>query len=121
MFSWYRNSARCYVYLSDAKHCDETDPSSRSWQSTFAKARWFTRGWTLKELIALPSVEFFCSNGRSLGDKSLQRQLHEITKIKITALQGKDLSNFGIEQRLSWATDRETKRAEDKAYSLLSI
>ena len=78
-------------------------------------------GWTLQELIALPSVEF-CSNGNRLGDKkSLEGQLHEITGIPVSALQSSPLSEFSFDERISWAQLRETKREEDKAYSLLGI
>ena len=124
MFRWYRNAAKCYVYLSDVStnDHDQVDPSLQSWQSAFRKSRWFTRGWTLQELIAPLWVEFFCSNGKRLGDKkSLERQLHEITGIAVPALQGTSLSGFSREERMSWAENRETKREEDKAYSLLGI
>jgi hypothetical protein len=124
MFRWYRNSAKCYVYLSDVStgDHDQVDPSLQSWQSTFQQSRWFTRGWTLQELIAPLSVEFFCSNGKPLGDKkSLEQQLHEITGIAVPALQGTTLSAFSINERMSWAASRQTKREEDKAYSLLGI
>ncbi|KAH7370730.1 heterokaryon incompatibility protein-domain-containing protein, partial [Rhexocercosporidium sp. MPI-PUGE-AT-0058] len=124
MFRWYRNAAKCYVYLSDVStngH-DLVDPSLQSWQSAFQESRWFTRGWTLQELISPLSVEFFSSNGTWLGDKrSLEQQLREITEIDIQALRGESLSNFSVERRMSWAKKRETKRGEDKAYSLLGI
>jgi hypothetical protein len=124
MFRWYRDATKCYVYLSDVStnDHDQVDPFLQSWQSAFKKSRWFTRGWTLQELIAPPSVEFFCSNGKRLGDKkSLERQLHDITGIPVPALQGTPLSAFSVNERMSWAENRETMREEDKAYSLLGI
>src|SRR5947207_174581 len=88
----------------------------------FRKSRWFTRGWTLQELIAPASVEFFSLEGKRLGDKkSLERQVHEITGIPVPALQGSALSHFSVSARFSWAEKRETKRKEDMAYSLLGI
>lgn len=51
----------------------------------------------------------------------MERQVCEITGIHITALRGTPLSQFGIEDRKSWAIDRKTTRPEDKAYSLLGI
>jgi hypothetical protein len=115
MFQWYREAAKCYVYLSDVSIRDQ-------WQSAFRQSRWFTRGWTLQELIAPASVEFFSSEGQLLGDKnSLSRQVHEITGIPIPALQGNPLSEFTITERMSWAEKRETTRKEDNAYSLLGI
>ncbi|TAQ90799.1 hypothetical protein B7494_g866 [Chlorociboria aeruginascens] len=119
MFRWYRNAAKCYVYLSDVATNEhgQVDLSKH-----FSNARWFTRGWTLQELIAPRSVEFFCSNRRRLGDKkSLERQLHKTTGIAVLALQGTPLSAFGVEDRMLWAAKRQTKCEEDKAYSLLGI
>lgn len=124
MFRWYRNAVKCYVYLSDVlrNDHDQADSALQSWQIAFQKSRWFTRGWTLQELIAPQSVEFFSSNGKLLGNKkSLEQQLHGITGIKISALRGTPLSTFSIEERMSWGENRQTKREEDKAYSLLGI
>jgi hypothetical protein len=68
------------------------------------------------------SVEFFSSDGRRLGDKiSLEQQIHQITGIHVRALQGHQLSSFSISERMSWAAKRETRRVEDKAYSLFGI
>ncbi|KAM0307192.1 hypothetical protein ACHAO8_010528 [Botrytis cinerea] len=121
MFRWYRNAARCYVYLSDVS-TNGHNQAGLSWQPIFKASRWFTRGWTLQELIAPRSVEFFCSNGMLLGDKrSLEHLIHEITGIEISALHGQNLSDFSIDERMSWAKNRETKREEDKAYCLLGI
>jgi hypothetical protein len=125
MFRWYRNAAKCYVYLSDVS-TNNHNPINQSfqwtWEPAFRKSRWFTRGWTLQELTAPPWVEFFSSEGKRLGDKkSLERQVHEITGIAVRALQGSDLSEFSVTERMSWAENRETKREEDKAYSLLGM
>ena len=125
MFRWYHDAAKCYVYLSDVLtpnlHANDY-VSQLIWESAFYKSKWFTRGWTLQELIAPSLVEFFSLEGKRLGDKkSLQRQLHEVTGIAIQALQGSPLSQFPVTQRMSWAEKRETKREEDGAYSLLGI
>jgi hypothetical protein len=125
MFRWYRNAAKCYVYLSDVSisDTDENDPASRiMWELAFRKSRWFTRGWTLQELIAPESVEFFSLECKRLGDKkSLERQVHEITGIPLEAFQGSPLSHFAVSERMSWAENRKTKREEDSAYSLMGI
>jgi hypothetical protein len=125
MFRWYRNAAKCYVYLRDVSRpaSDANDKSSQlPWEPALRKSRWFTRGWTLQELIAPTSVEFFSKDGERLGDKrSLERHIHEITGIPIRALQGSPLSNFSITERMSWTKKRETTREEDNAYSLLGI
>ena len=124
MFRWYRNATKCYVYLSDVSTNDHIQNKLpfQSWELAFQKSRWFTRGWTLQELLAPPSVEFFSLEGKRLGDKkSLERQVQERTRIAARALQGTPLSEFSITERMSWAENRETKREEDKVYSLLGI
>jgi hypothetical protein len=124
MFRWYQNAAKCYVYLLDVSTNDynQADASLQSWQSAFRNSRWFSRGWTLQELLAPLSVEFFCVNGKRLGDKkSLEKQLYDITGIAVSALRGTPLPEFTVKERMSWAKDRVTKREEDMAYSLLGI
>jgi WD40 repeat protein len=122
MFRWYRKAAKCYAYLTDVSTNDQIDLSLQPWEAAFGNSRWFTRGWTLQELIAPPSVDFFCSNGNRLGDKkSLEGQLHKITRIPVSVLRGSPLSNFGFDERVLWARNRDTKREEDLAYSLLGI
>jgi hypothetical protein len=124
MFLWYRNAVKCYVYLSDVsiRKWEKTDEPTDTWERDFRTSRWFTRSWTLQELIAPASVEFFSSDGQRLGDKiSLERQIHESTGINVRALQGHQLSDFSISERMSWAVRRQTKRVEDKAYALFGI
>ena len=125
MFRWYHDADICYVYLSDVSISGsmKNDQFSQwTWEVDFQKSRWFTRGWTLQELIAPASVEFFSVEGKRLGDKkSLERQIQQITGIAAQALQGGPLSQFTINERMTWAAKRETKREEDMAYSLLGI
>jgi hypothetical protein len=124
MFRWYRDAAKCYVYLSDvsAHNRNNVNQSRRTWEPAFRKSKWFTRGWTLQELLAPKSVTFFSREGKYLGDKkSLEEQIHEITDVPLTALRGEYLTDFSIDERLRWAEKRETKREEDKAYCLLGI
>jgi hypothetical protein len=124
MFCWYQNARKCYVYLSDVKYSPSTgdEESSRRWKPAFRQSRWFTRGWTLQELLAPASVTFYSREGELLGDKqSLNVTIHEITGISVEALQGKPMSEFGLDERFSWAANRQTTREEDGAYCLLGI
>jgi hypothetical protein len=124
MFRWYRNASRCYVYLSDvpSRTVDMHNCSPQLWESDFRRSRWFTRGWTLQELLAPASVEFFSLEGERLGDrKSLSQQICDSTNIHPNALQGDSLFQFSIEERMRWIEYRETGKEEDKAYSLLGI
>jgi len=124
MFRWYKNAERCYVYLSDvsSKPPGEGSDARRKRKPVIRKSRWFTRGWTLQELIAPASVEFFSKDGDRLGDKeSLKQTLHEITGIAVRALEGSPMTSFTVDERMQWAQGRNTKRKEDAAYSLLGI
>jgi hypothetical protein len=123
MFRWYRDAVKCYVYLLDVvAHNDDNVQTQRMLESEFRKTRWFTRGWTLQELIAPASVEFFSREWKHLGDKTtLEQQIHETTQIPITALRGTPLSNFRVDERMQWAANRHTRRKEDKAYCLMGI
>jgi hypothetical protein len=125
MFRWYRNATRCYVYLSDvsssARDSNEEE-STPLWELQFRKSRWFTRGWTLQELLAPKTVEFFSKEGKRLGDRlSLEQPVYETTGIPVSALQGAPLSQFSVDERLLWNKDRHTKLEEDGVYSLLGI
>ena len=122
MFRWYHNATKCYVLLPDVYINTDKEFDSQSWKSDFQRSKWFTRGWTLQELLAPGLVEFFCQGGKRLGDKiSLKQQIHEITGIPVSALLEGSLSEFGVDERMSWIGPRQTKLEEDKAYSLLGI
>ncbi|KAJ8130766.1 hypothetical protein O1611_g2863 [Lasiodiplodia mahajangana] len=110
MFQWYRNSSLCYAYLYDL-------PSL-----AFEESRWFTRGWTLQEMIAPKEIKFYDRNWEFRGTKSaLIRQLHDITSVDRSILLGGSLRLISIARRLSWAAKRETTRVEDMAYCLLGL
>jgi hypothetical protein len=121
IYCLYRKSTKCYVYLPDVRKA-AINTNDLAWESAFRKSRWFTRGWTLQELITPISVEFFSKEGELLGDKStLERHVCEITGIPAEALRGSPLPNFSIAERISWAEQHKTTCKEDKAYSLLGI
>lgn len=115
MYKWYANAAKCYVYLPDVS-------VKQDWQEQFQRSNWFTRGWTLQELIAPRVVEFFSVEGQKLGDKtSLQHQIHRVTGISIEALQGKSLAEISEQERFSWTIGRQATVDEDVVYCLLGI
>lgn len=119
MFRWYQESAVCYAYLADVQYSikDSIIPDYE-----FVFSRWFTRGWTLQELIA-PSVVIFLDNSwRELGSKeALQRRISYSTNIPSSFLLGDDLEKASVAQRMSWAAKRTTTRVEDLAYCLMGI
>ncbi|KAI1115590.1 HET-domain-containing protein [Nemania sp. NC0429] len=125
MFKWYRNAKRCYVFLQDVTG-SENDPS-------FRKSRWFTRGWTLQELLAPKLVSFYDRDWNIIGtihddalritddDSQLCDVVSSITSIPIAFLKGAPLTDACVAKRMSWASKRESTRPEDVAYSLLGI
>ena len=126
MFRWYKKAVHCYVYLSDvvgtSPRKENTLEGTKGWESAFRNSRWFTRGWTLQELIAPRTVKFYNADGELLGDKfSLVSIIRDITGIAEEALQGHSLSTFSVEDKLSWTAQRSTRRAEDAVYSLLGL
>jgi Heterokaryon incompatibility protein (HET) len=123
MFSWYKGAKKCYVFLSDVAWSGHDNARSPpEWELKFRSSRWFTRGWTLQELLAPTLVEFFSRDNRKLGNKkSLERQINDVTGISVLALQGHPLSEFSVDDRMAWAVKRKTKRPEDEAYCLLGI
>lgn len=124
MFRWYQRASRCYVYLSDISISEIANPHAlpAAWAEAFRQSRWFTRGWTLQELIAPNKVEFFSKEGQLLGSKlSLEQDIYELTKISIQVLRGQNLAEVSVEERMSWAACRTTSLKEDKVYCLLGI
>ena len=88
-----------------------------------AKSRWFTRGWTLQELLAPSHEVFFGTDWTFLGDRNaMSNWIADITSIHIGALKDRStIPHYSIAQRMSWAAIRQTTRSEDMAYCLLGI
>lgn len=124
MYRWYGRATKCYVYMTDVCVLDQDGHASNlTWEEQFRASEWHTRGWTLQELLAPISVEFFSREHRRLGDKvALSRMIHEITGIDNSALHDyREPSQFSVDERFKWAKGRRTTREEDWAYSLLGI
>ncbi|KAL4070169.1 heterokaryon incompatibility protein-domain-containing protein [Scleroderma yunnanense] len=124
MYRWYEHSKVCYAYLHDVPgisfptKCDnEKHPVSNGWPE------WFSRGWTLQEMIAPSNVQFFNKDWQHIGNKrSLAHILSCITRVPPHILTGGLSSNRPcVAQIMSWAADRTTTRIEDRAYSLLGL
>jgi hypothetical protein len=135
MFQFYAESEVCYAFLSDInidslpKHATaESEPDETLWQSTefqkaFSSSSWFTRGWTLQELIAPKNVRFFDSKWKCLGTKvELVNLIFSITGIGVGYLLGwLPIATASIAHRMSWVATRITTRTEDIAYCMLGI
>lgn len=117
MYAWYKSSIVCYAFLEDV--------SKSKLKSKFRRSRWFTRGWTLQELIAPQSLVFYDQEWVEIGDRSSHAvEISNITGIDLSVIQkgsGKSVQDCCIAQRMSWASTRRTTRVEDEAYCLLGI
>jgi hypothetical protein len=123
MYAWYQKAEVCYAVL-DGVPC----PDAANFEAEFKASRWFTRGWTLQELLAPKQVVFF---GRPLtgpwimlGDRKSLCGLISTS----TAIAEEDLVDSAVycqsctvAQKMSWASKRETTREEDIAYSLMGL
>ena len=111
MYSWYQHSAVCYAYLSDIQDIKALNTS-----------RWFSRGWTLQELIAPRHIILFDGQWRNIGTKqTLIEEIMSITGISKNILLGSSPLDCNVAQRMSWAANRQTTRDEDMAYCLVGL
>ncbi|RYP71847.1 hypothetical protein DL771_004559 [Monosporascus sp. 5C6A] len=124
MYRWYHEAKICYAYLLDVKPAGAEDILQKN--SSFRMSRWFTRGWTLQELIASRDVHFFAHDWSYLGSKqqsnSFTGLLNAITGVHHDVLSGVLApADISIASRMRWAAFRKTTRIEDVAYCLLGI
>jgi hypothetical protein len=119
MWVWYQKAAICYAYLCDVSSCAE-DPD---FEAQVRSSGWFTRGWTLQELIAPKHVDFYNETWTSIGTrKTLQETISDITGIDADYLNhARPLNAASIARRMSWAAHRKTTRLEDIAYCLMGL
>ena len=136
MFAWYSDSKVCYAFLEDVVEVGE---DIFAHNSSFRSSRWFTRGWTLQELLAPRRIKFFNSDWQFIGrltkrsdqvevvserlitGSALVEVLSEITSIQSSFLNDFDLRSANVAIKMSWASQRVTTRIEDMAYCLLGI
>ncbi|KAF9472756.1 hypothetical protein BDN70DRAFT_818194, partial [Pholiota conissans] len=124
MYKWYHGSDVCIAYLGESQFI-----------SDIHRDTWFTRGWTLQELVA-PAVIKFCNRDwdyfspdtietdtYSYSDASIVAQI--INQIsKATSITENELSGFhqlSLSRQMQLAATREVTREEDTAYSLMGI
>ena len=119
MYRWYQEAQICYAYLADVRIDNHSPTRTIGWKA-LAKSRWFTRGWTLQELLAPKHVVFYDQNWQEFGTKSsLTVKISFVTGIRWDFIH--DISGASVAQKMSWASKRQTRRVEDMAYSLMGI
>jgi len=124
MYLWYESAKVCYAYLHDVPGLSFPTVSDKERYPNFnGWPEWFSRGWTLQELVAPSNVQFFNKDWRSMGDKgTLAPTLVGITGIPEHVLTyGLRENRPCVAQIMSWAANRKTTRVEDRAYSLMGL
>ncbi|RBQ67928.1 hypothetical protein FVER14953_21114 [Fusarium verticillioides] len=140
MFRWYQNAGVCYAHLSDVDAAttsqilsfteDTSLDSSMDSLRTAAKnkfigAKWFTRGWTLQELLAPHYLIFVDREWRHMGTReSWALEIEKASNIEarhLNAFNPTDFASCSTAMRFSWASGRETTVEEDESYSLLGL
>jgi hypothetical protein len=123
IYAWYKRSHICFAYLVDVKSQARCRKDlGNEWQATFADSRWFTRSWTLQELIAPQQLHFYGRDWEYLGSRNeLLSLISEITKIQEDILVDATPHKASIAQRMCWAATRRATVVEDTAYSLMGL
>ncbi|KAH6965008.1 heterokaryon incompatibility protein-domain-containing protein [Fusarium venenatum] len=126
MFKWYENSEICFAYL------DDVYTSFGDIRKSMSQSRWFTRGWTLQELLAPNELIFFSSDWSVIGTRHEYAGIvSDITGIEQKYLESQDtisvqarqvlISSATVAQKMDWASKRTTTRGEDMSYCLLGL
>lgn len=117
MYRWYKDAEVCYAYLADISVSVGNPDSPRT---LLYLSRWFTRGWTLQELLAPFLVIFFDRDWIDVGTKhSLGGVISDATGIDTDHLFNPRPASAAA--KMSWASRRKTTRPEDIAYCLLGL
>ena len=124
MYRWYENARVCYAYLHDVLGSSfPTESDGLRYRNSKGWPEWFSRGWTLQEMIAPSNVQFFNKNWQPIGNKkTLAHTLAGITGVsQVILMDGLSSNRPCVAQIMSWAANRTTTRVEDRAYSLLGL
>jgi hypothetical protein len=140
MYQWYQLASICYAYLEDVTkvNLNALNPNEvrkkrflSAYMADLSPSRWFRRGWTLQELLAPNTVEFYDKTWAMIGCKNSRMEIRfpgliealcQLTRIHEPVLNGlNSISSYSIAQRMSWASTRTTTRPEDMAYCLLGV
>lgn len=117
MYRWYKQARRCYVYFNDVKWDRDSPDDGRE---QLKRSEWFTRGWTLQELLAPRFLECYDKDWKRIGSRDdLINDISTITGISYAHLR--DHRSACVAVKMSWAAKRRTSRIEDVAYCLLGL
>ena len=123
MYRWYSIATVCIVHLAQSLTVHD-----------FGSEPWFTRGWTLQELLAPQVIKFYGKDWEPIcremntsdraGDKAIKEVWSAIEAV--TGIPHDDLWHFvpscdRVAEKMKWASPRKTTKIEDAAYSLLGL
>ncbi|KAK4494956.1 hypothetical protein PRZ48_014312 [Zasmidium cellare] len=124
MFKWYQAAEECVVYMHDVQSfTGELEDEHYELEAQLKRSQWFTRGWTLQELLAPRKIMFVDCKWKRMGSREdFQDVLHEITRIK-PGYYGNlaKIHSAPVAERMSWLSLRKTSRVEDMAYCMLGV
>lgn len=111
MYKWYRLAYICVAYLAETRELESmhADP-------------WFTRGWTLQELLAPADVRFYNMDWEPFhmsltGD--VVKQIEKATTI--TWVEKAEPAAIPLSRKMQLAVNRKVTREEDEVYSLMGL
>lgn len=121
MFKWYELAEVCFAYLSDVTWSFMDFPKSKE---QFINSAWFTRGWTLQELLAPKMMVFFDTSWHLIDTREgLSREIQEASGIESEYVNDfkSNSQSISIAKKMSWVSKRKVKKEEDMAYCLFGI
>ncbi|KIJ13645.1 hypothetical protein PAXINDRAFT_135901, partial [Paxillus involutus ATCC 200175] len=122
MYWWYRDASVCIVHLARSSSIKD-----------FSNEPWFTRGWTLQELLAPRRIRFYGRDWKPICLESKDRYVNDkqndsilVAISNLTEIPQNDLRKFSpscnrVSEKMRWAAKRTTTKVEDVAYSLIGI
>ncbi|KAK3699976.1 hypothetical protein LTR37_016220 [Vermiconidia calcicola] len=112
-----------YELLNRTEAQAHTHTPYRFSQEEFMGSEWFTRGWTLQELLAPRILLFFNGDFCYIGSKArLARLIMAATGIGYEYVTSRQPTNrASVAKRMGWASGRQSTRKEDQAYCLLGL
>ncbi|KAI4186861.1 MAG: hypothetical protein L6R41_003187 [Letrouitia leprolyta] len=137
MYEWYKRARIYHVYLADVlmaldRHgkCNE-----QKVRADFRASEWFTRGWTLQELLAPTRLAFLDSDWNVIGHNRMFHKPHDKEGSQVGRLLNDISQASGISmkdlvqdpeaqcfaRKMSWLSKRRTTREEDMAYCMLGL
>lgn len=148
MWTWYKNCHSCYIYLGDVTWNMANDKTVKRSLDAFEQSNWFTRGWTLQELLAPASgadrrghVYFFdrswnviakdgawTGSAAAIVHRGVMDVVSSITRIQQQYLpwnkmtgRWQSVERVSVAKKMSWASRRHCSRVEDHAYCLMGL